>query len=92
MEALTYDRLGELSALATILAAVIIVVWKGIPLLIAYLERKDNAHREEIKIIMAENREDRNRFYEQLTISLGRIHDRLDKIETSIVVTKNEQK
>jgi len=46
----------------------------------------------EIKIIMAENREDRNKFFEQMMVSIGSVHDRLDKLEMSNVVASREQK
>ena len=77
----TPQSIAELSALATILGLVLFAVWRGVPALIAYLERKDAKHREDIMTLVASSREERDTFYKHLGIQLERIHDRLDKIE-----------
>jgi hypothetical protein len=81
---LTFEQIRELSAVATILIVVLVAVWRGIPALIAYLERKDIAHREDIMTLVNTAREERDAFYKNLGIKLDRIHDRLDTIETTI--------
>ena len=85
---LTPEKISELSALATILFIVLIAVWRGVPQLIAYLERKDMSHREDIMNLIAENRAERDILYERLGASLDRVHDRLDTIETAVRTTK----
>jgi hypothetical protein len=82
------DKISELSALATILITVLFVAWKGIPQLIAYLERKDSSHRDEIRRLIDDARAERDASHERLVVSLSRIHDRLDNIESAICVTK----
>jgi hypothetical protein len=93
------DKIAELSALATIIIVVLVAVWRGIPALFAYIERKDNVqreetmlliskHREDMMTLFASSREERDKFYENLGIQLDRIHDRLDKIETTVTTTK----
>ena len=93
------EKIAELSALATILIVVLVAVWRGIPALFAYIERKDSVHREETMTLISNHREDmmsliaasreeRDTFYKNLGIQLDRIHNRLDKIETSITPTK----
>jgi len=77
---LASQSIAELSALATILGIILFVVWRGVPALIAYLERKDAKHREDIMSLIASSREERDKFYANLAIKLDRIHDRLDKI------------
>jgi hypothetical protein len=81
---LSFEQIRELSAVATILFVVLVAVWRGIPALIAYLERKDIAHREDIMTLVNAAREERDSFYRNLGIKLDRIHDRLDTIETTI--------
>jgi hypothetical protein len=81
---LTFEQIRELSAVATILIVVLVAVWRGIPALIAYLERKDIAHREDIMTLVNAAREERDAFYANLGIKLDRIHDRLDTIETTM--------
>ena len=78
---LTPQTIAELSALATVLGIVLFVVWRGIPALISYFERKDAKHREDIMALIASSRKERDTFYKHLGIQLDRIHDRLDKIE-----------
>ena len=96
---ITPEKIAELSALATILIVVLVAVWRGIPALIAYIERKDTVHREEtmtliskhrddMMTLIASSREERDTFYKNLGIKLDRIHDRLDKIETTVTSTK----
>ena len=96
---ITPEKIAELSALATILIVVLVAVWRGIPALIAYIERKDTVHRDEtmtliskhrddMMTLIAASREERDTFYKNLGIQLDRIHDRLDKIETSVTTTK----
>ena len=93
------NKIAELSALATILIVVLVAVWRGIPALFAYIERKDTVqrddtmllisqHREDMMTLIASSREERDAFYKNLGIQLDRIHDRLDKIEISITPTK----
>jgi hypothetical protein len=81
---LTFEQIRELSAVATILIVVLVAVCRGIPALIAYLERKDAAHREDVMSLVRSAREERDAFYKNLTIQLDRIHDRLDTIESTI--------
>jgi len=86
MDIITPERFSEFSALGTILLVVIIAVWKGIPALIAYMERKDATHREDIQNLIVSSREERETFYKNLHIQLDKIHTRLDRIETSVMV------
>ena len=81
---LTPERIGELSALATILLVFLVAVWRGVPQLIAYLERKDTAHREEIRHMIEDSRAERDVYLERTCTSLDRIHIRLDSIETTV--------
>jgi hypothetical protein len=92
MEIVAPERVAELSALGTVLFAVLLVVWKGIPALIAYMERKDSTHRADIMSLIAAGREERDSFYKNLGIKLDRIHDRLDKIETSVTTNRPQEK
>ena len=85
---LTPNTISEFSALATILFIVLAAAWWGVPQLIAYLERKDMAHREYIMNLIAENRAERSILYERLGTSLDRVHDRLDTIETAVRIAK----
>ena len=96
---ITPEKIAELSALATILIVVLVAVWRGIPALFAHIERKDTVHREEtmtliskhrddMMALIASSREERDAFYKNLGIQLDRIHDRLDKIETTVTSTK----
>ena len=85
---LTPDIIREYSAFATILFIVFVSVWWGVPQLIAYLERKDVAHRADIMNLIAENRAERAVLYERLGTSLDRVHDRLDTIETAVRTAK----
>jgi len=93
------ERIAEVSAVGTILIVFLVAVWKGIPALIGYAERKDTAHREmtmslitrhqeDMKALIASNREERDTFYKNLGIKLDRVHDRLDKIETAVTTSK----
>ena len=99
---ITPEKLAELSALATILIVVLVAVWRGIPALFAYIERKDTVHREEtmtlisnhrddMMSLIAASREERDTFYKNLGVQLDRIHERFDRIETSITTTKKQQ-
>ena len=83
------DKISELSALATILAIALVTVWRGIPQLIAYLERKDEAHREEIRRMIEDARTERETAHERHVVELGRIHDRLDKIESAVRIAQS---
>ena len=91
------DRIAELSALGTILAVFLFGVWRGVPALIAYLERKDALHRDDIIKIVEAHRLEREAFYRDLGIKLDKIDDRLDDLESSImrvkttIVTKEKQ-
>jgi hypothetical protein len=105
---ITPEKIAELSALATILIVVLVAVWRGIPALFAYIERKDTVqreetatlifkhredmmtHREDMMALIASSREERDTFYKNLGIQLDRIHDRLDKIETTVTSTKKQ--
>jgi hypothetical protein len=79
------DKITELSALATLVIVVLTAVWRGIPALIAYLERKDAIHREDIQNLIAASREERDAFYRDLGIKLDRIHERIDKLDTALL-------
>jgi predicted PurR-regulated permease PerM len=76
--------INELSALITILLIAIFTIVKGIPALIAYMKEKDAIHREDMINIIESARKERELFYEKHNEALGKIHGRLDKIESSI--------
>ena len=76
--------ISELSSLIVVLLIAIFVVVKGIPALIAYLKEKDAIHREDILTILASAKAERELFYEKHNEALGKIHVRLDRIESSI--------
>ena len=80
----TPDRISEFSALGTILAVFLFGVWRGVPALIAYLDRKDALHRDDIIKIVEAHRLEREAFYKDLGIKLDKINGRLDDLESSI--------
>ena len=84
----TPDRLADLSALGTILAVFLFGVWRGVPALIAYLDRKDALHRDDTIKIVEAHRLEREAFYKDLGIKLDKISDRLDHLESSITNVK----
>ena len=68
-----------------------VVVWWGIPALIAYLERKDAVHREDIRALLAASREERDAFIaslKEINGQLDNVNRKIDRIET-LVTTKN---
>ena len=84
MEVLTVEFIKEISALATVLIILIVGVWRGVPALIAYLERKDVAHRNDLITLLDSAKAEREEFYKRHGMSLDRLHTRLDKIESAI--------
>ena len=92
---LTFEQIRELSALGAVLFVFLsvftVAVWRGIPALIAYLDRKDERHRNDIMNLIASSREERDTFYANLGIKLDRIHDELHKIKSSVILPKQEK-
>ena len=89
---------------AVVIVAIIVLAaikW-AIPAMFEYFKNKDEKHREDFMTLIgqhrddmtsliASSREERDTFYKNLGLKLDRIHERLDKIGSTITA-KQEQK
>ena len=84
MDSMSQNMIAEYSALGVILIGVLLFIFKGVPMILAYLKHKDDIHREDVLNLIASAREERDSFYKNLNIKLDKIHERLDSIESAV--------
>ena len=96
MDISAIDLIKEFGALVIVAIIVLATIKWGFPAMFAYFKHKDTQHREDIMslntqhredmtALIASSREEREAFYKHCGIQFDKIHERLDRIESSVI-------